>query len=156
MSSLPSISPFSRVDPSRGPNLSFFNFLLISYLPRNRDHRIKRMSRRSASVHGRNAVPHFSLYRHHRTLPRPFDPECIPSSIPPFFVLSLPFRTVYRDRDAIGAQKKDILPRVISDCPSSCSKTHQKVICNYVISECVPHTGANVIIRSYVRTIVLI
>lgn len=36
----------------RRSNLSFLNFLLISYLPRNRDHRIKRMSRRSPKCIG--------------------------------------------------------------------------------------------------------
>lgn len=45
----------------RRPNLSFLNFLLISYRSRNRD-RIKRNGHRNASVHRRNAVPNFSLF----------------------------------------------------------------------------------------------
>lgn len=76
----------------RRSNLSFLNFLLISYLPRNRDHRIKRMSRRSPKCIGTQTEcrpSFFALPPCHRTLPRPFDPKLSESAIPSFFVFFL-------------------------------------------------------------------
>jgi len=76
----------------RRSNLSFLNFLLISYLPRNRDHRIKRMSRRSPKCIGTQTEcrpSFFALPPCRRTLPRPFNLKLLQSAIPSFFVFFL-------------------------------------------------------------------
>lgn len=60
----------------RQANLSSFNFLLISYLPRNHDHRIKGMSRRSPKYVRTQAecrLPFFAPQLCPRIFPRQFN-----------------------------------------------------------------------------------
>jgi len=78
----------------RRSNLSFLNFLLISYLPRNRDRRIKRMSRRSPKCIGTQTEcrpSFFALPPRRRALSHPFKPRLSESAIPSFFVFFLRF-----------------------------------------------------------------
>lgn len=113
----PAVSPSRRgflASFHRRSNLSFRNFLLISSLLRNRERRIKRMSRRSPKCIGTQTECRPSFF----ALPptnRPVAASSAPSQsgsrspgvIPPFFVRSVPCRL--RGPDAIeteGARRK--------------------------------------------------
>lgn len=111
------VSPtFSLASFRRQPNLSFLDFLLISYLPRNRDRRIKRMSRwrrRSPKSIGTQTECRPSFFASPR---RPSDsfsslrrgaPKERIAAIPSFFVSLSRFVQFIRGLDAIGSRKRD-------------------------------------------------
>lgn len=116
-----SLRPFADILSRRRPNLSFLNFLLISYPPaESRIVALRGSSRRSpksASVHRRNVVP--LIFRSTTASPPFLVPSIrnlqssrrfhLSSSIPSFF--TVPCRL--RDLDAIGPQKKDIFPQTV-------------------------------------------
>lgn len=81
----------------RRPNLSFLNFLLISSLLRNRDRRIKRMSRRSPKCIGTQTECRPSFFApppSRRALPRLFNPGPAESRDSTFLRLLLHLRSV--------------------------------------------------------------